>query len=226
MNTIDFSNYKFRASGVKNLMVSSRSKTDPLSETTKSYLQEIWIKEVLGREKVVSTPAMQKGTIVESDSMDLVQLVHGKKYFKNNKQLENDFIKGTPDIIDRSADAIRDIKSSWDLFTFAKVDQNSARKDYFYQVLSYMWLAGTKNGSLIFALVNTPEHIIFSEFQKLSYSMNEDIAESLTRKNHTFDDIPATTRLREFHFEYCQADIDEVVQKITLAREYLQGFKL
>ena len=52
MNKVDFSNYKFRASGLVNLMTNSRTKSDPLGESTKTYLRDIFIKEVYGREKL------------------------------------------------------------------------------------------------------------------------------------------------------------------------------
>ena len=224
MKKIDFSNYKFRASGIKNLMTRSRKKTDPLSETTKSYLQEIWIEEVFGRRKPVITAPMQKGTMVESNSLDLVQKVSGDKYFKNVKSLENDFIKGTPDVI--GDNFIIDIKSSWDLWTFAKVDLNSATKAYYYQILAYMWLTDTKKGSLVYALVNTPEELMASEFQRLSWKLEQEKAEEVVRRNHTFDDIDPKIRIRKFDYEFSQTDIEEVTKKIELCRQYLQEFSL
>lgn len=225
MQQIDFSNYKFRASGIKNLMVNSRSKSDPLSETTKAYLQDVWIQEVLGRKKTIITIEMQKGTIVESDTMDLVQKVSGQTYFKNKEQLENDFVKGTPDIVDRPADFIRDIKSSWDLWTFAKVTKESATKDYYYQVLTYMWLTGLQHGELIYGLVNTPDFIVQDELYRFSYKMPEDQALA-QRVNYEFDDIPGESRIKRFQFDFNPDDIEQIKNKVILARDYLKGFSL
>lgn len=226
MNQIDFSTFQFRCSGLKNLMVTSRTKSDPLSETTKAYLREIWIEQVYGRKKVISSAPMEKGTIVESDNMTLVQQVTGKTFFKNNNELHNDYIKGTPDIIDKKEGAVHDTKSSWDLWTFTAVTEKVARADYYYQLLGYMWLAGMTKGSLKYGLVNTPEHLMYKEWSKLAWNMDEAEAERITRLNHTFDDIPAENRLKEFWFEYLQEDIDELVNKIELSREYLKGLSL
>jgi hypothetical protein len=113
MNKVDFSNYKFHCSSLGLLMPKSRVKSDPLSQTTKSFLNEIFIKEVFSREKDISTPAMKKGTQVESDSISLVEKVTGKTLFKNNKQLENDYIVGTPDLRPGDDKIVKDIKSSW-----------------------------------------------------------------------------------------------------------------
>lgn len=231
MKTVDFSTYKFRCSGLKHLMVKSRSKTDPISETTKVYLRDIWIDQVLGRQRVITSAAMEKGTAVESDSMELFQEVSGQTFFKNNTHYENEFIKGTPDIVDAAGKTIKDTKSNWDIWTFAGVTEEKARADYYYQMLGYMWLAGGTepagwSADLLYCLVNTPEHIMMSEWRKLAWSMDETEAEAIVRNNHTVDDIPAPMRLKKYHFDYSQEDVDFLIGQIDHAREYLGGLSL
>jgi hypothetical protein len=197
-----------------------------LSETTKTYLKDIYIKEVFGREKPdVFSGALLKGTMVESDSMDVVKNATGVTYFKNNKHFENEFIKGTPDIV-TSEDLVIDIKSNWDMWTFSAVDEKKARSDYFYQILGYMWLTGKSTGELIFCLTNTPEEIMYKEWTKLAWNMDQTEAEKLTRLNHTFDDVPAEMRVKRFQFYFSQLDIDALTGKIIAAREYLKGLSL
>ena len=225
MNTVDFSTFKFHASGVKNLMVKSRSKTDSLSETTKTYLQEVWIEAVYGRRKPIITPAMQKGTIVESDSLSLVQQVSGVTYFKNQKEIANDFVIGTPDVIDQPGQAIRDVKSSWDIWTFAKVTAESARSDYYWQIASYCWMSNLRKGSLIYALVNTPEMLITDELYRLSFKMPEDQCDKL-RINYEYDDIDPKSRVKQFDFDVLDTDIELIKNQVILAREYLKGMHL
>lgn len=228
-NKMDFSNYKFRCSGLKNLMVKPRKKEKDAglpSVTTQSYLQELWIKEVYGREKIVSSPAMEKGTAVESHSMELVEKVTGKTFFKNSKQLENEYITGTPDIVDKPNKMIHDIKSSWDLWTFVKVTEDSAKSDYYWQLVGYMWLGEANRASLKYALVNTPEHIMAAEYAKLAWIMGEEEAETLVRKNHTFDDIPEAERLKEFWFDLGANDIYDLIDAIVVARNYMNGLSL
>lgn len=235
MNQIDFSNYKFRCSGLKHLMVLPKTKqareNGELSESTKTYLRDIYIKEVFGREKPnISTGATKKGTMVESDSLDLVQKVTGQTYFKNNKRLENDFIKGTPDVICKD-DLVIDIKSNWDIWTFASVDYKKARTNYYYQVLGYMWLTGKSQGELDYCLVNTPEELISKELYKLSFSIPGLLEggieiENELRKNYIYDDIDGKIRLKKFIFDRSEEDIETLMRQIIIAREYLQTLVL
>lgn len=264
---IDFSNYKFRCSGLKYLMTDVRGSITPkqleligilqekesltekqqatlseliakrdakpeLSDSTKTYLRDIFIKEVYGRVKPdIDTKYTRKGIAVEPDSMELVRQVTGKIYFKNLNPYENEFIKGTPDIKKTRDRFIRDTKSSWSIWTFAAVDEKKARSDYFYQMLGYMWLTGRKWAQLMYCLVNTPEEIIEREMYKASFS-NEDllnhdeVAVAEFRKNYVFDDIPAKQRLKRFTFEYDEQLVEQLKQKVILSREYLNGLSL
>jgi hypothetical protein len=225
---MDFSNYKFHCSGIKYLFVKSRSKDDPLSETTKAYLREIWIEEAYARKKEIITKYMEKGTIVESDGLDLVKAATGVTYFKNKKTLENDWIIGTPDI--NTKDALIDIKSSWDIWTFAAVDEKRARSDYYYQLLGYMWLTDKTSSDLIYVLVNTPDEIIQSELYKLSFrnpdiSNKEDVYQTYL-KNYKFDDIPAVNRVKSFRFEIDPEPIEVLKKNILIARDYMSKLSL
>lgn len=220
---MDFSKYKFRSSALSQLMVKSRSKSDPLSQTTKTYLKELWIREIYGRDKDYQTinKFTQKGTMVESDSLDLFQEVSGEKYFKNVEQLENDFITGKPDIIK----PLIDIKSSWDLWTFANVDEKYVKKEHYHQVLGYGWLTGQATGEIVYALVDTPEMLINDEMYRLSFKISEEEAESY-KNNFIFKDIPVKDRIKRFKFEVLKDDIEELKTKIILCRDYMKGLTL
>lgn len=224
MNNIDFSNYIFRASGLRYLMANGRK--GGLSDTVKTYLQDIWISEVYDRHRPKTTGAMQKGTIVESDCLTLVQSVTGANYFKNPKHFKNKYIQGTPDVVDKKNKIVIDIKSSWDLWTFTKVDKDLAFKDYGHQITAYMWLTGMKRGQLMYALVNTPQHIIYDEFRRLSYQMDEQEADKIANKNHIFDDIDPEKRLKVFEFNFDKDARDAVINRVLEAREYLQTLSL
>jgi len=226
MNTVDWSEYKFRPSGLKNLMTNSRSKSDPLSETTKSYLNEIYIKEVFGREKVISSAAMSKGTAVESDTLELFQKVTGKTYFKNQNKIANDFIAGTPDFIDKSEKLVGDTKSSWDLWTFAKVTEKSAMSDYYWQLTGYAWLTESERMALVYGLVNTPEFIITDELYRLHFKLPPDADTDPYRVNYIFDDIPDAMKIKRFDFVYNPEDVELLKSKILLCRNYLSQMSL
>jgi len=136
MNTIDWTTYNFHCSSIAQMMVKPRAAGELLSATTKSYLKELWIKETFQRDKIdmIGNKYTTKGTIVETDSIELYEHVSSVSYFKNNEQLKNDYLVGTPDIV---APNLIDIKSSWDIFTFGAVDEKKARADYYWQPLCH-----------------------------------------------------------------------------------------
>lgn len=234
MNNIDFSNYLFRCSSLPNIMVNGRSKTELLSETAKSALREIWIREVYSRQKYDTTNKYtEKGIMCEPDAMDLVRKVTRQAYFKNKEEFKNEFISGTPDIVigkGGESATVKDIKNSWSIWTFNNVDEASALKAYYFQLLGYMWLTGSKVSELIFCLVNTPEEIMNDELYKLSFKypeMNEsDEKMAKFKVNYIFDDIPAKSRVKSFLIEFSQDDVEMLKERLIAAREYLKTLSL
>lgn len=218
----NFDNYRFHCSSLPKLMTNGRSKTDELSKTAQSYLDEVWIEEVYGRKKYISSPAMEKGTVVESDSLQLLCDIDGVTLFKNNKELSNGFVVGTPDVVK----PVIDIKSSWDIWTFHNVTEDSATSDYYWQLAGYAMLRRVKTARLVYVLVNTPEHLIYEEMRKLSYSMTEQEAEEIVRKNHEYDDVPKEERIKSYTFTYSKEDLDSIKDKVMFAREYLNNSRL
>ena len=198
METVDWNKYKLHCSFLSTLMTTSRSKNDPLSQTAKAGLRDIWIKNIWGRERsdMVGNKNVQKGRTCETDSLELIERVTGKKYFKNQKTLENDWIVGTPDV---TGSDLVDIKTSWDLFTFMNATEDQAKKDYFYQVLGYMWLMNVKKATVSYCLVNTPEIIMTRELDRLSYTLPPEEIEQY-RNNYIFDDIPEDKRIKSYNF--------------------------
>ena len=62
---------KIRASSMKLLMTKSRSKSDPLSETTKSYLMKLAKEDIYDYREEITSKQMTKGTDCEQQSIDL-----------------------------------------------------------------------------------------------------------------------------------------------------------
>jgi len=205
-------------------MTNARKKDEALSETAKTYLQEIYIKEVWGREKsdMVGNRYTQKGIMCETDSLELIEKVTGKKYFKNQKTLENEWIVGTPDVTGQD---LVDIKTSFDLWTFSKTDEKQAIQDYYYQMLGYMNLLNKTTAVIAYCLVNTPEIIITDELYRLSFKLPEDQIDQY-RKNYIFDDIPEKMRIKMFDVSYNEEDYQKVKEKILFSREYLNTLSL
>ena len=118
-------NTLFRCSSLSKLMTNPKLEADieagNLSETTKTYLLEVYISEKYNRDKNVTSKYMEKGLLVEEDSITLYSRVMKKFFKKNESKLSNEFIKGTPDLYTgleiTEADLVIDIKSSWDIFS-------------------------------------------------------------------------------------------------------------
>lgn len=223
--TKKFNKYLFHCSQLPQLMTKSRDKSSVLSETAKTLLREIWIKEMFGREKYDSyNKYTKKGLLVESDSMEMVHEATGDLYFKNEQMIANDYICGTPDAYNKYR--VIDIKSSWDIWTFAAVDEDKARKDYYHQLMGYMWLTERVEGRLIYVLSNTPEELIQDELYRLSFNLGEDKANEC-RKNYIYDDLDPKLRVKQFHFEtYTNEDVDSFKAILTEARKYLNKMEL
>lgn len=204
-------------------MTGGRGKNDLMGETSKGLVRECWIKETFGREKFITTPAMQKGTMVESDSLDLLEKVTGKKFFKNQKQLENDFITGTPDVI--GEDVVIDIKSSWDIFTFAGIDEDKAKRDYFWQLAGYAWLTGKNKVCLTYVLVDTPDLIMNDELYRMSFKIAEEETEKY-KNLYKYDDIDPKLRLKQYFWDVTQEDKDRIMNQVLVARDYMATLTL
>ena len=223
----------FRASQIGRLMTEPKLNVDKLaeklSETAKSYIEEIWLQNKFGYKEEVMTDEMLKGLICEQDSMELVQKVLGGNFrVKNRENFKNKYVTGTPDII--LADTVEDLKTSFTVKTFFNAELNSL---YYWQGQVYMELTGRKNFRLIYCLVSTPEEIVLDLEKRVYYkfSCDEENPHYKTwieqiRKNHTFDAIPAEKRIKVIEFAYNPYDIEKMYRKIDKAREYYKTLTL
>jgi hypothetical protein len=202
-----------------------------LSETCKSYLVQTYILEKYGRVKEVSTKEMKKGILVEDDSINLVSIIDGILYSKNTERFSNDFITGTPDII--NGNEIIDIKSSWDIFTFLSNIQDPISELYYAQLQGYMALTGATVGTIAYCLTNTPDSIIEGEKYALLRNMDAVTEEDPAYKrelaklerNRRFSDIPIEERVLTFSIERDDDYIEKTYRKVEKCREFLYEFE-
>jgi hypothetical protein len=233
----DFSKVKFRCSSIGKLMTEPKTKTDKeagiLSETTQSYLVDIYVYEMFGRYSEFSNKYVQKGLMIEEDSITLYSRIKKEFFQKNEKLLENDFIRGTPDLYVgkniNKAEIIIDIKSSWDIFTFFRTFTKKLNKDYWWQLQGYMALTGATSARLAYCLLNTPEMLVNDEKRRLMYQMgcatteNPDYIKACEEldKSMKYDDISLERRLNEIYIERDDEAIDTIYKKVNSAREFL-----
>lgn len=220
----NFNNYKFHCSSLYYLFTQPKTKRAReqglLYETTNSYLLEIAIKETYGRTKMIETDAMRKGTEQEQQSIDLLNEYKQTDYVKNEIQLENDYIIGTPDI----TNPIIDIKSCQNLFTFST--KWGIPPIYEYQLYGYMILAEQNKAYLAYVLPNSPEWLIEKEFNKYTFYKPQEEwqdIEKQIRLNHTFDDIPLEKRIKIYELTIKNGIEFEVFNAVEKARNYLNS---
>lgn len=159
---------EFRASSIGRLMTNPRSKSSgPLSEGAKTYISEIASARIFGISKEISTRQMEKGLLVEQDSIDLLNKTRGLDLVKNKERRNRDGLTGLCDLV--GDDRGHDIKSSWSVFTFPLFPEQGQDKIYEWQCRAYMALWNLDIWEVNYCLVDTPEHLIGyeDEFQHI-----------------------------------------------------------
>lgn len=219
---------KIRASQIGKIMTNPRTKGEILSQTAKTYIQELVLEEVYGIKKEFSSRYTDKGNEVEDQAIQLAAHVLDLPFIvKNETYLENEWIKGTPDVIED--EFVLDVKSSWNGSTFPWFETEIPNKDYFYQLQAYMWLTGTTYSYLCYCLMNTPEDIVLDEIRRRSWAKHElevsDETEEEVRSQHEFDHIPNELRVKWFKVERDEEVIEAMKTRIEECREYYNELK-
>ena len=214
---------KIRCSSLGKIMTSPKSKGEVLSQTAKTYLKELVLEEKFGIKKEFSSRYTDKGNTQEDLAIEMASQVLNLPFaLKNTEYFENDFVKGTPDLI--LEDEIIDIKCSWDGTTFPWFEDELPNKDYYFQLVGYMWLTGCKKARVVYCLVDTPEDIVQDEIRRTSWKKFEiDVTEETEREvraKHEFSHISENKRVRAFQIELNEANIEQVKEKLSHAREY------
>lgn len=234
---MQFDKVLFRASSIGNLMTEPKSKADKdagnLSEGAKTHLLDIFVQQKYGRQSDISNKYIEKGLAVEEAAITLYSRVKKMYFKKNDKQLSNYYLRGTPDLFTgleiSEAETIIDIKSSWDLYTFFRVHTKDINPLYYYQIQSYCALTGATRAKLAYCLVNTPESMLSDEKRRLYYKMGAPSeidplyieACNELELSMTYDDIPMKERVIEFEVKRNDEDIQRMYQKIIKARAYM-----
>ena len=212
---------KIRSSCVSKIMPGKRKNW---LKGTEDYLRELWVQEKYDRRREISSKYMSKGTIVEEQSLDLLSVLESKFYVKNEEQFENKFITGTPDIVEPE---LRDIKSSWSLFTFHKTLAEGITDDNYWQAMAYMDLTDSDVCYIDYCLVDTPEQLIDYEKRKIIFDEQTDDYEwyrkkcKLIEKNNKYNDIPREERKKTFVVERDEEKIKLIHERVELARDWM-----
>ena len=224
---------RFRCSALGNIMTDARSKSETISETAKAHCVDVFISEKYGRKKDISNKFITKGLMVEEDSITLFSR-HTKTFFKKNEvQLKNHSITGTPDLFEGeqilSATKIIDVKSSWDIYTFFRSRHDKLNSQYFWQLQGYMALTGAQSATLAYCLINTPEMLIDDEKRKLQWKTGTiddeqpefKVACAEMDKLMRYDDIPMEERITMIDIPRDETAICRIYQRVADCRKWI-----
>lgn len=216
----------FRSSSLGHIMTEPRTKSETLSESCKTHLVDIFVSKKYGRNTDISNRYTTKGLMVEEDSLTLYSRYKGIYFKKNELNYKNEFISGTPDIVD---DLVRDVKSSWDIYTFFRNTTKKLNSLYYWQIQGYLDLTGKQSATLAYCLINTPETLIYDEKRKLLWKMGvlsednpmyQEACLEIDRLS-IYDDIPLQEKVIEISIERNQSDIDSMHNRVIECRYYM-----
>ncbi len=194
-----------RASECAKMMTRSRTKSEPLGDTTLTWLKEKAIESVLGVRKTISNKYMEKGTIVEPDSIELLNTVLFTQYKKHDQRINTEGFTGECDIL--ANDHVRDVKSSWSIETFPffveDAEKAVKKSGYDWQVRMYMMLYGVDTAYIDYCLVSTPDDLIGWDSEEI----------------HKVDHIEVTKRVTTVKIERCEKKEAEILEKYNLCNE-------
>ena len=149
---------QFRASSIGKLM--SYPDKDTLADGALTHVYELASQILLNWKPALNTFEIEKGRVVEDQTIALYNQVSGNFYVKNTEPKTSDLFTGECDINEEDEDLILDIKSSYSKKTFPLIIREGDKKLYEWQLDTYMLLWDRNNAGLAFGLVDTPSHLI------------------------------------------------------------------
>jgi hypothetical protein len=218
-----FDNWLCRCSGLGKII----SKSGKLTQTTMTYLDDVFVAEIYGTRKEIYGKALDKGIACEDDGFKMLGDIFYKGRFiaKVKEPKQNAWIKGTPDTIVDGC--VTDIKNALDLFTFGKAHMSW---DYEWQVKGYMFLYELQKGRLFYCLNNMPPYMVLEEQRKMFYTQKKwatfDAPEYLAaceelEKAHNYDNIPLAHRFKFWDLTWHDVSRDLIIESVEIARDYL-----
>ncbi len=194
----------FRCSSIGKLMTEPKTKAEgPLSVGAKTYIRSLVAQEIF-TDFEISSKEMEKGRLVESDGIALLNRVRGLALVKNSERRSNEWIIGECDLYDPARRRGHDIKCPWSIATFPILPADCEDKLYEWQMRGYMMLWDADEWEVNYTLISTPEELVRYEAQTM----------------HFVDHYPEHLRLTTWTVRRDQAKEESMIEKIKAAREY------
>jgi hypothetical protein len=209
-------------------MTEPRSKSEVLSQTAKSYIEDLFNELEFGYRKEFSSRYTDKGLEMEDEAIQFASEQFDWEFVvKNTERFTNDYITGEPDI--NTDSLLADIKCSWSLDTYPMFEAEMKNKDYYWQLQGYMWLTGKTEAELVYCLMNTPLQIVEDEVRRAHWKaglIDEDIdLRHEVQTKHNYDNIPSKLRVKRYIIERDEKAIEKIIDKVEIAREYYKMLK-
>ena len=151
-----------RCSELSKLMTSPRSKSEILSETTKSYVQEKAKEAFYGIVNKIEGKPLEKGIRNEPLAIEMLNQVRFMDYRKHEGRITIEWLTGECDIL--TEEPIIDVKNSWSFDTFPafveEAEKMVKKSGYDWQMRGYCLLYDRPYAEVIYCLTSTPDDLL------------------------------------------------------------------
>ena len=195
--------YRHRASAAGLLLTNGKDELK-LGATMTTHLKKWYAEQKSGVREEIRSKYFDKGNMCEADAIDITAERLGLGILEKNLVHFNDeYFQGTPDVY--TDELVIDTKCSWDYTTFLDAVTSPINKDYEAQLQVYMHLLGLKKAKLVYVMLDTPAEANYGE--DIFYSH-----------------LPIEQRFFAFDLEYDPTMIEQMQDKVTNARTFLNDY--
>lgn len=201
-----------------------------LGETGENYVKEWLTGQMVGYRKEFSNKYTEKGLACENTAIELVCERYDLGFLsKNTERRENEFCEGECDVEMKTA--LRDIKCSWDIFTFPWFDKIVKNVTYIWQAQTYMLLWDKETYFLDYCLVDAEEHMIDKEYWRKHHALyieGDEVDEKLydeVRSKMIFSHLPIERRVKTFEIKRDNDWIAKIEPRVKECRNLILTLK-
>lgn len=196
-------------------------KSNNFTQTTISFLWEIYRDIVYNRETEIPSKFLKKGNAAQEKVTTLYSKMIGRPLLTyKGERLENEYISGMPDCLDGKKE-VDDFKASWNYKTFPFNATKPPDKNNEWQVRGYMELSKIKKGKIIYGLVDTPANLINNKIWNIHKEQNI-INDDGTVKDYGIEQVVKVVSNHIYTHEGLENFCN---QSLNVYIEWFKGFK-